>query len=204
LSPEQRTYAEAVALRNRLDQGDFQVGDRVVIHVRGDTALSDTFTVTPKRSLELPNIGEVSLAGVLRSELEDHLRETISRYVRQLDLKAESLVRLSILGQIGRPGVYNVSSAALLGDVFSAGGGLTPTSDVGRSLVNRGGVVFLTSKRLEAAITEGRTIDQLNLHSGDELLVAEKKRGEFANTIIIIGAVAGAVLSIVAVVSLLK
>ncbi|HKV76471.1 MAG TPA: hypothetical protein VJN95_18270, partial [Gemmatimonadales bacterium] len=47
LSPEQRTYAEAVALRNRLDQGDFQVGDRVVIHVRGDTALSDTFTVTP-------------------------------------------------------------------------------------------------------------------------------------------------------------
>src|SRR5918992_1433834 len=38
---------EAAALRARLREGDFEVGDRVVLTVRGDSALSDTFTVQP-------------------------------------------------------------------------------------------------------------------------------------------------------------
>ncbi len=204
LSPSQRTYAEAVALRERLDNGDFQVGDRIVLRVRGDTALSDTFTVTPKRSIDLPNIGDISLVGVLRSELEDHLRATISRYVRELDLKAESLMRIAVLGQVGRPGVYNVSSASQFGDVFTAAGGLTANSEMGKSEVRRGEQLFLDSKGLDAAITTGRTLDQLNMRSGDQVSVAEKKRGQAANTVILLGAIAGAILSIVAVVSLVK
>jgi hypothetical protein len=44
----------------------------------------------------------------------------------------------------------------------------------------------------------------MNLHSGDELEVGEKKHGSTASTVILIGSIAGAALSIVALATLLK
>lgn len=204
LSTQQRTYADAVALRERLDQGDFQIGDRIVLLIRGDTSLSNTFTVSGNRTLELPNIGSVPLQGVLRSELEDHLRVVIAKFIRNVDLHAESLIRISVTGQVTKPGFYNVPATALLGDVFTAGGGLTPVSDVGKTEVRRGGQQLLAADKVQRAITEGRTLDQMNLHSGDELLVPEQKKGRTASTVLLIGSIAAALLSIVAVVALVS
>lgn len=203
MNPEQRSYAEAVALRERLDQGDFQTGDRVVLQVLGDSTLSNTFTVNVNRGLDLPNIGEISLAGILRSELEPHLRSAISRYIRSADLHAESLMRIAVLGQVGRPGFYNVPAVAVLGDVFTAAGGLTPTSDLAKTEARRGGQTFIPRERLQRAITDGRTLDQLNMQSGDEIQVALKSQATASNVLLLVGAIAGALLSIVAVVSLI-
>src|SRR2546426_852974 len=43
----------------------FQAGDRILLHVEVDSALSDTFTVVAGPALRLPNIGEISLAATL-------------------------------------------------------------------------------------------------------------------------------------------
>lgn len=204
IKPEQRGFAEAVALRERLDQGDFQVGDRVILRVVGDSLLSNTFTVTANRALDLPNIGEVSLTGVLRSELESHLRGVISRYIRSVDFHAESLIRIAVLGQVARPGFYNLPAVALLGDVFTEAGGLTTGSDLAKTEIRRGGGTFIAREQLQRAITDGRTLDQLNMHSGDEIQVASKSQASATSVVLLVGAIAGALLSIVAVASLLK
>lgn len=204
LKPEQRTYAEAVALRERLDQGDFQVGDKVIIHVEGDSALSDTFTVNARRGLELPNLSEIPLNGVLRSELADYLKVAVSKYVKSVDLRAQSLMRIAVLGQVSRPGFYNVPAVSLLADVFTVAGGLTANSDLGKAEVRRGGTSFLAKDKVQESITKGLTLDQMNLRSGDEINVGEKKRGGGASAIILIGSIAAALLSVVALVSLLK
>ena len=201
LKPEQRRYSEAVALRERLDIGDFQVGDKIVLRVRGDTALSDTFTVTPSRTLELPNIGTAPLTGVLRSELEDHLKEIIGRFIKAPEVRATALMRISVVGMVGRPGFYNLPAVSLMGDVFTAAGGLNIDSDPNKTLVLRGGQPFLAMDRVTKAITEGRTLDQMNLHSGDEVRVGEKKKAG-PGALLVIGGVSAAILSIVAVVSL--
>src|SRR5207244_13071863 len=78
--------AETTYIRQRLEQGDFHVGDRVLIAVdmpappltpppgpaakSTEQQLSDTFTVGPSQELTLPEVGVVSLRGVLRAELE--------------------------------------------------------------------------------------------------------------------------------------
>src|SRR5439155_428881 len=78
--------AESTVVQMRLDQGDFRVGDRVVVTVedpspvRGaadragveseEQQLSDTFTVGAGQELLLPGVGTVSLQGALRSELQ--------------------------------------------------------------------------------------------------------------------------------------
>ena len=71
---------ESAALRARLRDGDFQVGDRVVLFLRGDSVLSDTFTVERGRTLALPDIPTVALNGVLRSELQSHLAKQLGPY----------------------------------------------------------------------------------------------------------------------------
>ena len=47
----------------------FQVGDRILLRVEGDSVLSDTFTVVTGPALRLPNVGEIKLAGVRRGEV---------------------------------------------------------------------------------------------------------------------------------------
>src|SRR3989442_7963585 len=78
----ERSKTEAALVRARLQEGDFQVGDRIRLMVEDEAQLTDTFTVAEGRVLFLPGIGTIALRGVLRSELESHLRQEIGRYVK--------------------------------------------------------------------------------------------------------------------------
>src|SRR5437879_9398832 len=77
-----RNSSTASAIRARLQEGDFRVGDRIVVFVRGDTALSNTFLVREGVVLKLPSLPDISLMGVLRSEAEGRIRQTIATYLR--------------------------------------------------------------------------------------------------------------------------
>jgi len=204
LSPKERVYAEAVALKERLDEGDFQVGDRIILTVRGDSVLSGTFVVDEARSINLPNIGEVPLVGVLRSELQPHLDTVLSRYIRTPDITAKSLMRVGVLGQVGRPGYYYLPAISLPADAFSEAGGLTPNSDLKKATITRQGQLLMDAKQFQAALSSGRTLDQMNLQSGDEIQVGIKTSHGAASYIIFIGAVATAILAIAGVAGLAK
>jgi protein involved in polysaccharide export with SLBB domain len=202
LSPKERVYAEAVALKERLDDGDFQVGDRIILTVRGDTALSDTFVVNQDRAIVLPNIGAVPLNGVLRSELQAHLLVVLSRYLRAPELQAQSLMRVGVVGQVARPGYFYLPATAVASDAFTAAGGLTTSSDLAKSTIGRTGKVLLDSQQLQQALSSGRTLDQMNMQSGDEFQIAEKSHAGIGSTVIVIGAIAGVILSVVTIISL--
>lgn len=202
IRPEQRTTAEAVALKERLDNGDFHVGDKVIIRVRGDTALSDTFTVKQDQSIEMANIGAISLHGVLHSEAENYVRTQLAKYIKSPDVHVESLMRISVSGQVTRPGFYNVSANALIGDVLTQAGGLTNIADISRTQIHRGGQAYLAPDRVQKAITQGLTLDQMNLQSGDEIELVENGKGHTTSTVLLVGSIAAALLSIVAVISI--
>src|SRR3954470_21613746 len=78
----------------------FQVGDRILLRVEGDSALSDTFTVVAGPALRLPAIGEISLAGVPRNGLEAHLTREIGRYINDPVVQARALIRVSVVGEV--------------------------------------------------------------------------------------------------------
>lgn len=203
LTPKERVYAEAVALKERLDEGDYQVGDRIILVVRGDTVLSDTFAVNTARAIELPNIGAISLQGLLRSELQARLTEVLSRYLKSPEVTATSLMRIGIIGQVLRPGFVYVPATSVASDAFAAAGGLTQTSDLKKTRITRNGQTLLEGQALQNALANGRTLDQMNMLSGDEILVETKPAGGgAARAVIFIGAIAGAILTIGALVNL--
>ncbi len=102
--------AQAMMIRERLENGDFQMGDRILIRVDSEPQLSDTFTVQAGPALELPQLGTVSLHGVLRAELASHLQTQLARYLRNPVVQVELLVRLLVDGDVARPGYYSVAS----------------------------------------------------------------------------------------------
>lgn len=175
----QRTRAQTDMIRERLENGDLQVGDKVQMTVEGQTALTGTFTVETGRVLVLPQIGAVPLAGVLRSELEPHLTKQIGKYIIEPVVHAQSLVRITVTGDVGKAGFYVVPAQALIPDVLMTAGGPGGTADLGKLKISRAGHTIWDSGTLQKAILEGWTLDQLSLRAGDEIEVPAKKGGNF-------------------------
>lgn len=163
--------SQAAMIRARLERGDFHVGDRVLLSVRDEPELSDTFVVAAGPLLDLPLVGAVSLRGVLRSELQDHMARHISRMINEPVVRARAMIRLSILGEVSEPGFYLFPVEMPLSDAFMEIGGPTQQADLEKSKVERGEGQLLEGEPLHTAIVEGRTLEELHLRTGDRIFV---------------------------------
>lgn len=168
--------SEAEAIRQRLAEGDLHVGDLVRMDLVGDaTGLTGTYAVTPNRSITLPGGADISVRGVLRAEVQGYLTEQLKKYVRDPVLKASTSIRISMFGAIAKPGLYPAPADLLLGDaIMQIGGGPANNARFEKSQIKRGDKVVVDGPEFQAAIREGRTLDQLNLQAGDEIIVAAK------------------------------
>lgn len=171
----------AVMLRERLAEGDFRVGDRLVIEFQADKPVTDTVVVRSGGLVSLPGIPgipDVSLLGVVRAEANEYLTAQYARYVKTPTVKVTALVRLAVLGSVKKPGFYVMPSDLLVSDAIMIAGG--PGSDAGmdKIVARRGTGEVVKARRMRAAVQDGVTLDQLDFRSGDELVVGEK-RGSF-------------------------
>jgi protein involved in polysaccharide export with SLBB domain len=189
-----RTSAQPLAarIRARLEAGDFQAGDRVVVRTptgvgdlyatpnapvrtASDLGIADTFAVQFGPALVLPSIGEIPLRGVLRSELEDRVTLYVSRLVRDPEVHARALMRLSVQGEVAKPGYYSVLPEAPLADLVSAAGGFTTVAKLSDIKIQRGNATILEKKRLRLLMAQGTSVDAAGIRPGDELVVPKKK-----------------------------
>ncbi|MBK6486533.1 MAG: polysaccharide biosynthesis/export family protein [Gemmatimonadetes bacterium] len=175
VAPDTKTrdklLADATALRQRLRNGDFLPGDRIYIVVLGDSALTDTFTVRGDRRLQLPNIPDVTLSGVLDSELNTFLTTELSRYLKNPTVTATGMVRLTLTGGIARNGFLTFPVDQAITDVLMTAGGIGPGSKLDEAEVKRAGKTFIDKKAFQEAIRLARTVGDLALRDGDEVYV---------------------------------
>jgi protein involved in polysaccharide export with SLBB domain len=186
------------AVQRRLSEGDFQVGDRIVIRVIDEPTLTDTFAVRSGRSLSLPNLPDLSLTGVLRSEVDSFLTQKISQHIRNPQVDAIALIRVAVLGAVNRPGFYNVPAEFPVSDVVMAAGGPSGNADLKKATVRRGTEIIVTRKQMENALASGTSVDQLNLVGGDQLLVGERSGG-IKGALSTLGVLSGVIFAIAAV-----
>src|SRR5688572_12189550 len=121
----QGDQGKASLIRYRLDHGDFREGDRIVVTVPGTGGFSDTLVVRSGKRLQLPQMADLSLDGVLRSELTPQLSTYIAKYLRDPLVRANPLVRVGVLGSVTRPGYYYVAADSPLSDLLMSAGGPT-------------------------------------------------------------------------------
>lgn len=188
---------EAAAIRERLKDGDFQVGDRIALSISGGAVpITDTATVRAGRTLELPNIPPIPLAGVLHSEIDSYLTTQLGRYIRHPTVQATPLIRLGVLGEVKTPGFFSVPTDMLVSDAIMRAGGPTGNADVNKTTVERGNKEVWSDKALRQAIVSGMTLDQLNLRPGDALVVAQRGNHSLLQILQVGGILLGVGLSI--------
>src|SRR3989442_1058470 len=194
--------AESTVVQMRLDQGDFRVGDRVVLivedpsPVRGaadragvkseEQQLSDTFTVGAGQELLLPVVGTVSLKGALRSELQPIVAREIARFIRDPVGHARALLSVGVTGEVARPGYYAVPGDAVVAMLLTAAGGATQDAEMNKLKLDRAGQTLSACNEVLRAIAEGRTLEDLRVQAGGPLIVAPHKHSGLFNPIPVI------------------
>ena len=173
----------------------FQVGDRILLRVEGDSMLSDTFSVVAGPALRLPNVGEITLAGVHRKDLETYLTRALGTYIKDPVVQARALVRVSVVGEVIKPGYYAVPTDLVLADALMLAGGATKDARVEQLSVMRGRSSVWSGDKLQAAIARGATLEDLGIRGGDRIQVPGQRDPESKWRIagIIVGSLATAV-----------
>jgi protein involved in polysaccharide export with SLBB domain len=178
-----RTRTTAQLIRARLDRGDFQAGDRITLQVDSEPALSDTFPVGPNQELVLPVVGVLSLNGVLRSELQTAMARELGRFLRDPIVRATPLIRVSVIGEVNKPGFYLVPPTAVVSDVVTAAAGPTQNARVEKMWIERAGRRYIEGQPLQQIMADGRTLDDANIRPGDKFVVPPQNQGNFFNTV---------------------
>ncbi|HTS87407.1 MAG TPA: polysaccharide biosynthesis/export family protein [Gemmatimonadales bacterium] len=187
---------EAALIRERLQEGDFQVGDQIQVNVFGDDKTSGLQTVGGGRVLSLPGLPDIPLRGVLRSEIEGYLTQEMGKYIRDVKVHATPMIRISIIDGVVKPGFYQIDAAMMLSDAVMSAGGLQAGTEFKRSVVRRGDEKILEGEDFAKALQEGRSLDQLNLRAGDVIDVGVKPVHNTWQTVQTVAVIPGLILGI--------
>ena len=187
---QSRNPMQAAAIRQRLRDGDFQVGDRILLSVYSDAAHIDTLVVRDGRVIDLPGKSVMPLSGVLRSEVRDKVTAEVLKYVKAERVDVTPLTRIGVLGEVARPGYFAFRSDVPITDAIMQAGGPTASADVERSVVRRASHEYRSADETRQAVARGLTLDQFGLTAGDELVVGKQRQFFTTGVTAALGAVA--------------
>lgn len=160
-----------------------RAGDAVRVEIEDEPGLSGEFPVGQDGRVLFPLLGFVAVANRPFDEVR---REVEAGYAAELVhpvVRLTPLVRLAVLGEVRRPGLFPVDPTYTVGDVLALAGGLGPAADPRRIAVVRGGEVLVTRLDPDFAIFA------LAPRSGDQIVVG--RRGWLReNLAVFVGAVA--------------
>lgn len=123
---------DAAPSRSRVsEEGSYVVGpeDLIEVFVWREPELSTTVTVRPDGMITLPLAGDLHAAGStpaqLGDEIADRLRQYIDRPLVTVVVKEINSPKISVLGEVRRPGRYLLLQTTSVLDAIAMGGGFT-------------------------------------------------------------------------------
>ncbi len=153
-------------------------GDTIEVSIFGEPDLSRTVTVKPDGTISLPLIGEVKAAGKTTSQLVAELATLYRKYLRapaiSVVIREFRVDRIYILGQINRPGEYQVRPGMGILEILASAGGPTTRADLTKAVIIRGRTEALQLNLLEA-FAKNKSPD-VKLLPGDVLFIPETDR----------------------------
>jgi polysaccharide export outer membrane protein len=114
------------------------VDDQIVVHAANVPDISDKpIRLDDSGAINLPMIGRVRAVGVTAEELETELKNRLKTYLEHPDVVVSvsefHTQPVSVIGEVGTPGVQQVRGPKSLVEVLSMAGG--PRSDAGPTLL---------------------------------------------------------------------
>lgn len=150
----------------------FKPGDAVFIKIWNHPELTDTFYVEEDTTIEFPLIGVIDVSRLTPRDLQDTLKGKYSLYIQNPYVRLKTLIRVSILGEVKKPGIYYINETDEFLDVLALAGGPTDDANLKKAILRRGHYVYKVD--LKEAIETGRKISELGVRSGDIIFIPKK------------------------------
>ena len=156
-------------------------GDRLVLILTGDVEDAHTLDVTREGFVVIPQVGQIYVANLTLSQLEDLLYTRLGRVysgVRRgggttrfsVSVARLRTVQVYVAGEVERPGSYRVSGAGTALTALFAAGGPTENGSLRRVEVRRGGQLVGVLDAYDYLLHGDGSRDQ-RLQSGDVVFV---------------------------------
>ena len=157
-------------------------GDRLVLILTGDVEQAYTLDVTREGFVVIPQVGQLSVANLTLSQLEDLLYARLGRSYSGIRRGAGATTRFSIsvarlrtnqvfvVGDVARPGSYRVSAAGTALTALYAAGGPTMNGSLRAVQIRRNGRVVATIDLYDYLVLGDASHDQ-RLMNGDIVFV---------------------------------
>ena len=104
---------------NNFDSSNYTLGpeDVIEISVVKHPEFSGTYTINLDGKIQYSFVGDISIAGMTKRELGEKIKTTISAYVVSPEVNVKIVEFKSkvfyVLGEVGRPGKYNMRSESI-------------------------------------------------------------------------------------------
>jgi polysaccharide export outer membrane protein len=156
-------------------------GDVLTIEIVGEKELPREYQVASDGSVDVPYVHGVKVAGLDPHEIADTLRKALIDAKVLTDpsvivsVKEYHSQRVTLLGQVAKPGSYPFTAGLTLIQAVSLAGGLTAIADADKVTVTRkadNGKTY-TAVLSAAPIMVGRAAD-IPLQAGDQIYVGER------------------------------
>jgi polysaccharide export outer membrane protein len=139
VSAQDTAKVGAAEARTPLRRAEYRIGpeDGLFISVWRNDVLSRTVTVRPDGRISLPLVNDVQASGLTPTELREALARRLSEYMPAPEVSVivtdVRSYKVSVLGEVTRPGRYELRSWHTVLDVLALAGGFTPFA--GRSRI---------------------------------------------------------------------
>jgi polysaccharide export outer membrane protein len=157
----------------------FAPGDVIEVTVTPQQNFNHTITVQPDGKISFPIVGELQAAGLTVEQFTEKLRKGLSRdlvgpqvSVSLKDLNKQAVLRVSLLGAVRTPGVFEMKDGITLAEVLASAGGPLPLADLRRITITRADRSVTTVNLAESGKT-GQLQQNLVLQPGDLIVVPE-------------------------------
>jgi len=177
------TGFHAAAAARQQPPTSLQPGDKVLLQVKNEPALSGQFGVTPEGTILLPLVGLVQVVDRPFADVEAEVRSAFSLELADPEMVLTPYRRISILGEVRLPGYQWFEPGGTVADALVLSGGLLPTAKRKHALLLRGDG--------ETRVSLGADGDAVAtpLRSGDRLVI-ERRSWLSENLAIFVGAAA--------------
>ncbi len=149
-------------------------GDELQVRIWGQVEANLRVIVDRAGQIYIPQVGQVSVAGVHYSELEGHLKREISKIFRNFNVTANigrlRSIQVVVVGNARYPGTYTISSLSTLVNAIFASGGPSPQGSLRHIQVRRDGAT-VTDFDFYDLLIKGDKSKDVRLQSGDVLYI---------------------------------
>ncbi len=143
-------------------------GIRLTVYNIEDKITVDYF-VTEEGKIRLPYLGEFDAENTFFPVLKEKIISKYDSIYINPELTVQPLFRISIIGEVSKPGVYYVTGFEKISDVLALAGGKTSSADLDEIyLVRDGKRVDVDAEKI---FEEGNVLADFDVKSGDKIFV---------------------------------